>query len=159
MCADIGQDIQRSLKSGAWGNSTALGLFPVSTWGFVCTLSQEAPEHQNFVAAVGSLFGSMESLYLDGAVVHGRARPQWLSSFWHDLILSEVSLSGFLKGFSIHFAPVLCFDWFLWRTSFFWIHWMLLNGFSVLCDKSLCQERYKGTLWCIGNPFHLVNTV
>lgn len=91
-------------------------------------------------------------------VVRFSTRLEWLSSFlaWHDLVLLQVSLLGFQKELSVCFALVLCFYWFFGKTSPFWIFWILLNSFSVLCDKGLCQERYKGSLWCVGNPFLLV---
>lgn len=116
------------------------------------------------VTVVFCLFGLVKSLYLDRkgslsvCVVHLSTRPWWLSSFlaWHDLILSAVSLLDFQKELSVHFALLLCFYWFFWKASLFRIRWILLNSFSVLCDKGLCQERYKGSLWCIGNPFLLV---
>lgn len=60
------------------------------------------------------------------------------------------------KGAQCPLCTGSLFYWFFWKANLFWICWILLNSFSVLCDKGLCQERYKGRLWCVGNPFLLV---
>lgn len=106
------------------------------------------------------LFALMKSLYLDSkgslsvCAEHFSTSPWWLSpsSGFHlvkgCLLASQKELSG-------HFAVVLCLSWFLWKASLFWICWVLLNSLSVLQNKGLCQERYKGSLWSAGSPFLL----
>lgn len=102
----------------------------------------------------------MKSLYLDRkgslsvCAEHFSTSPWWSSpSSGFHLVRSR--LLAHQKELSGHFALALCFSWFLWKASLFWVCWILLNSSSVLWDKGLCQERYKGSLWSAGSPFLL----
>lgn len=148
-CQEIKRPGNRQILWISLGFSSGTGC-RASRWERLSTLG----------TVVLCLFAAMKSLYLDRkgslsvCAEHFSTSPCWLSPssgfrlVRSCLLASQNELSG-------HFALTLCLSWFLWKASLSWMCWILLNSFSVLQDKGLCQERYKGSLWSAGSPFLL----